>query len=299
LGPLPSSDFSFGAPSTTPPMASPYPGDSECDSPEANPILSSYPFPAQQESDLKDRTGSAMYLPRFGSIASLASSESSNTSSYLSDIGSTEFDIDVRGGSTTSGHEGGQFSGTALVAHAFISHESSGGLIDGGISHGSNSYPSPSSTISPGPSPHHHGESPILPISRSSELAFALQANEELIQPNDGLPSSKQEVDRGVSPENGPVNFYPRAPEQEHVYTHQSSTSTLNVPMLAYPAPAYTTTIPPYPDSNFVGEAQNIDLISSVQFPQGTSPDIYNAFHGDAAELSPPGNIHKPFVSYS
>jgi hypothetical protein len=43
---------------------------------------------------------------------------------------------------------------------------------------GSDSYPSPSSTVSPGHSPVHEADPPTLPISRSSELAFALQTND-------------------------------------------------------------------------------------------------------------------------
>lgn len=55
-----------------------------------------------------------------------------------------------------------------------------------GICVETSAYPSPTSTISPGPggSPRavHNGSAASLPISRSSELAFALQSQPEQVR---------------------------------------------------------------------------------------------------------------------
>jgi len=74
-GPLPSPGFSFGA-ASTPPMASPSSGDSERNSPDS---VRSFTFRGDDE----DYDA----YSRFGSIASIATSESSINSSYYAEIG--------------------------------------------------------------------------------------------------------------------------------------------------------------------------------------------------------------------
>lgn len=81
-GPLPSPGFSFGA-ASTPSMASPSSGDSERNSPDS---LRSFPFRSEElDEDATSPTYDA--YSRFGSIASVATSESSITSAYYADIG--------------------------------------------------------------------------------------------------------------------------------------------------------------------------------------------------------------------
>ena len=76
-GPLPSPGFSFGA-ASTPPMASPSSGDSERNSPDS---VRSFTFRSGGEDEDYDA------YTRFGSIASIATSESSINSSYYGEIG--------------------------------------------------------------------------------------------------------------------------------------------------------------------------------------------------------------------
>jgi hypothetical protein len=107
-GPLPSPDFSFGVASRTPPHANNQSNQnmSECDgeSPEMAAVANAgavfpptYGFP---ESDVEDgASSSASYFSRFGSIASLAGSESSNTSALFSEVGSVGYDVEARRGS--------------------------------------------------------------------------------------------------------------------------------------------------------------------------------------------------------
>lgn len=79
-GPLPSPGFSFGA-ASTPPMASPSSGDSERNSPDS---VRSFTFRGDDE----DYDA----YSRFGSVASIATSESSINSSYYAEIGGPAVD---------------------------------------------------------------------------------------------------------------------------------------------------------------------------------------------------------------
>jgi len=81
-GPLPSPGFSFGV-ANTPAMTSPSSGDSERNSPDS---LRSFNFRGGDEQDDDAATSYDAYS-RFGSIASIATSESSITSSYYAEIG--------------------------------------------------------------------------------------------------------------------------------------------------------------------------------------------------------------------
>ena len=82
-GPLPSPGFSFGA-ASTPSMASPSSGDSERNSPDS---LRSFTFRGEEHDDDGATSPSYDAYSRFGSIASIATSESSINSSYYADIG--------------------------------------------------------------------------------------------------------------------------------------------------------------------------------------------------------------------
>lgn len=81
-GPLPSPNFSFGA-ANTPSMASASSGDSERNSPDS---LQSFAY-REMEHEEEDGTPSSYYpLSRFGSITSIATSDSSINSSYYPDV---------------------------------------------------------------------------------------------------------------------------------------------------------------------------------------------------------------------
>lgn len=88
-GPLPSENFSFGSPAD--PAPSPAPADQDNDYTDQAYSLQNYSFGPRDEIDVEDdATSAASYdaYSRFGSIASMAGSESSNTSAYYSDAGS-------------------------------------------------------------------------------------------------------------------------------------------------------------------------------------------------------------------
>lgn len=94
-GPLPCPDFSFGPPADSPLAPSPTPGDNDgsggVEPTDYTPSLQSYSFGRRaDDNDTEDDATEASYdaLSRFGSITSVAGSESSNTSAYYSDVGS-------------------------------------------------------------------------------------------------------------------------------------------------------------------------------------------------------------------
>lgn len=195
-GPLPTPNFSFGPPADSPVGSSS--ADNEGDYLDHIPELANFSFgPPADDNDTEDDVTSASYdamSSRFGSIASVTGSESSNTSAYYSDVESCnelpEWNPEVRRGSYASS---GQF--LDLVSNLDLSHggheETIGPNIESGDSSdsGSAAYASPASTVSPGRS---HGNSPLgkpvdvpmqaLPISGSSELAHALQPAHERTQ---------------------------------------------------------------------------------------------------------------------
>ena len=211
-GPLPAPGFSFGAASDTSPSS----GDSERNSPDS---LQSFTF----RSEDNDEDGHYEVYSRFGSIASIATSDSSINSSYFSEFGSVAVDHlatpDVRA-------EDRRSSWYIYFSIHFLSHiaylcfcSSSLGLmsgldVNGQVKHMQNSlvnypphedysyvrtndavelvnscemhhsqqqqqaaeslYPSPTSTISLHGNPH--SRDLAMPISTSSELAFALES---------------------------------------------------------------------------------------------------------------------------
>jgi len=127
------------------------------------------------EIDTEDDATSACFS-RFGSIASIGTSESSATSAYYSDVGSCHSDgSHSRKG---SGHfVAGLMSG--LNVGGMTSHEGSPVADASGIKEndGTGSYPSPSTTVSPGSA----GSPPAtVGMAHASELAFALQDKEQV-----------------------------------------------------------------------------------------------------------------------
>ena len=214
-GPLPSPGFSFGA-ASTPSTTSPSSGNSERNSPDS---LQSFTFRSE---DIDEDGVPSHYevYSRFGSVASIATSDSSINSSYFSDHLATP---DVRAEDRRSSwyvffdsfliscrliflrSSSGQFLGlmSGLDVNGQIEHAQQNSLnlasysphedysyVRGNegvelinsrdIHHhqqqqqAEGSYPSPASTISPHGTPH--SRDPAVPISTSSELAFALES---------------------------------------------------------------------------------------------------------------------------
>ncbi|KAL0956459.1 hypothetical protein HGRIS_002605 [Hohenbuehelia grisea] len=183
-GPLPSPDFSFGAP-TSPSITSAGLTDDR-GSPD-----SAHNFAYRDDLD-QDDDSSTSYggFSRFGSIASVATSESS---ALYSDNCHAEHDL--AGYDPTARRDScastflDVMSNLSVAAQTPNSQESNSPQngydtaqnLDANLHNpeavsSAAPYPSPTSTVSPGGSPHQH-ESPPVPISRSSELAFALQDN--------------------------------------------------------------------------------------------------------------------------
>lgn len=210
-GPLPSPNFSFGAASTPSMISGSSSGDSERYSPDS---ALSYAYRENDQEEDDGMPASYYSQSRFGSIASIATSDSSFNSAYYNEAtgcySELEPDLSSRRGSlyvlslffakpdsnspeSASGHFTSLMSGLDVNGvqkptenpqdHAVYSvpedtqtHEvaaimSSNGHLE------TNNYPSPTSTVSPGPvgSPHSQG-TPSVPISRSSELNHALQS---------------------------------------------------------------------------------------------------------------------------
>ncbi|KAJ7901989.1 hypothetical protein B0H14DRAFT_3852035 [Mycena olivaceomarginata] len=148
-GPLPSPGFSFGV------------ANASSDSDRNSPVdFGNFSFPPASDADTEGDDSSASYqMSRFGSIAS----ESSATSAYFSDVGSTGEAPDFRSGRRESCPTGflNLMSGLdvgvggprrASLAEGLLGNYSSHSL-DGSERDGPLGYPSPSSTVSPGDSP--------------------------------------------------------------------------------------------------------------------------------------------------
>ncbi|KAJ7647181.1 hypothetical protein FB45DRAFT_1051717 [Roridomyces roridus] len=154
-GPLPSPGFSFGMPTASP--------DSERNSPVD---FSGFSFP-RDDADTDD--GSTSYQTRFSSIASASSS----TSAYYSDVGSVGEvpDFNRRRESCPTGF-------LNLMSGLDVNGPRRASLAEGLLGSYSErdgvGYPSPSSTVSPGSSPHITGTAP-----NSSELNYALQSTKQ------------------------------------------------------------------------------------------------------------------------
>ena len=207
-GPLPAPGFSFGAASDTSPT--PSSGDSERNSPDS---LQSFTF----RSEDNEEDGHYEACSRFGSIASIATSDSSINSSYFSELGGAAVAPDIRAEDRRSSWYiyicSIYFS--SHIAYLFLCSSSLGLMsrldVNGRVKHMQNSlvnypphedysytrtndgvelinsremhhnqqqqeqategsYPSPASTITS------HSRDLAMPISTSSELAFALES---------------------------------------------------------------------------------------------------------------------------
>ncbi|TDL25933.1 hypothetical protein BD410DRAFT_836636 [Rickenella mellea] len=194
-GPLPAPDFSFGTPTSA------VTGESD---------IASFSFPRESDLDGETEEGSAAsydaFSSRFGSIASIASvpeSDSSATSAYYSEVGSFEippssalshpqqqqqmhcgYDQDGRRLSCAST---GQFldmfsnldvDNSSQSSLDVSSTEGQPATSNGGSANGNSSTSpcgSPSSTVSGGSDRMQTNGDKTLPISQSSELAYALQ----------------------------------------------------------------------------------------------------------------------------
>ncbi|KAK0461231.1 uncharacterized protein EV420DRAFT_187751 [Desarmillaria tabescens] len=189
-GPLPSPDFSFGVASTSSPsLTPPSSADSERSSPDPN---RSFTFQSEDSED--DRTSSYEALSRFGSIASVATSDTSNASVYYSDCmeqdippnasrresGSSNHFLGMMSNLDVSGLQGNSEVQGSPMDKFSPPGDGSGAAATQDRSDGddvaTSTYPSPSSTVSPGSTPSlvNEGTSSNLPLSRSSELAYAL-----------------------------------------------------------------------------------------------------------------------------
>ncbi|KAJ7594329.1 hypothetical protein C8J56DRAFT_778532 [Mycena floridula] len=179
-GPLPAPGFSFGAAtirSTSSSLTSPCSADSERSSPD---LFRGFSFHSNDDLDTDDDRTSASYdrFSRFGSIASIAT----DSSSYYSDI---EVAPDSRRPSCSSGFLGLMSNLDVNGFHESYSQEEGINAVSVALleNEATSNYPSPSSTVSARGSPLvNDGRSDTvrsLPLSKSSELAFALQSKSE------------------------------------------------------------------------------------------------------------------------
>ncbi|KAF9263269.1 hypothetical protein L218DRAFT_338531 [Marasmius fiardii PR-910] len=180
-GPLPSPDFSFGAPGVN--LQS---SESDRGSPDSS---HGYLFRGD-DLDTEDDATSASYdgFSRFGSIASVANSDSSNTSAYYSEVGSCvsehELRPESRRPSCTSSHFIGLMSGLNVANEAQGNSPNSLFEQSHPMSLKENdrapAYPSPTSTISRGASPP--GANPAnTTVASSNELTYPMQPNDQSV----------------------------------------------------------------------------------------------------------------------
>ncbi|KAL0579147.1 hypothetical protein V5O48_002828, partial [Marasmius crinis-equi] len=172
--------------------------------------------------DTEDDATSASYdgFSRFGSIASVANSDSSNTSAYYSEVGSCVSEHELgpeaslsRRTSCTAGQFIGLMSGLAVTTE---NHGNSpNGLYEPGHpmslkdGDGTRTYPSPSSTVSPGGSPT--GLNPANgPVTTSNELSYGMQNNDQSVL---GLHSGSPVVDADAPFYAHDNNSFPAAPQ--------------------------------------------------------------------------------------
>jgi hypothetical protein len=224
--------------------------------------------------------------------------------------------LDLMSGLDVNGHSEHL---TSPVGHTF----SQLGGLNNTLEHdrqGSNSsYPSPSSTVSPC-----HEQSPSsLPISRSSELAFALQNEQEqaIKGGNDTKshyrdPSDSPGVDPQGASQSGITYTYRQTPDTFHAHSASgsSSDSSMSLPVMEFAEKidyegdlsAYSSTgpyaaVPSFPPSNdrqftdaSFTEGQDHHTNDFTQ--SGSSPDIYSAYPPNVPSVTHP---LEPFAQYS
>ncbi|KAK7053429.1 hypothetical protein VNI00_004055 [Paramarasmius palmivorus] len=171
-GPLPSPDFSFGAPA----------GYTRSESDRSSPDSSHGYLYRSEDVDTEDDATSYDGLSRFGSIASVSTNSSS---AYYSDcVPEHELNSDAnlqnRRPSCTSGQFVGLMSGLNVGCENHGNSPS--GLYEQNHNDGTGTYPSPSSTISAGNSPPlaTGPDSSNVASSSSTDLSYALQRNDQL-----------------------------------------------------------------------------------------------------------------------
>ncbi|KAH9485044.1 Homeobox protein HD-10 [Psilocybe cubensis] len=314
-GPLPSPGFSFGA-ANTPPMASPSSGDSERNSPDS---LRSFSFRGDDEDSAMSPSYDA--YSRFGSIASIATSDSSITSSYYGDIGGPAVDhrlAEERRDSCASGHFLGMMSGLDVGHGAESMHVPTytpqedyqySNVTDGveltatsNVQHQHHhqqqqvqpnsdpNYPSPTSTITPRDSPHAQDTTvvtgtPPISISTSSELAFALDSKS-----NQKANGQEQYLTYGSEPqvasEQDGASYYPAQNQDAHTQDSQQE--------ITFPTSNYS--------ESYSGDA------SQQQHQQQQQVDMFNVFdpsghYADPLPATMPaaniGNGMNAFVAYT
>ncbi|KAF8897089.1 hypothetical protein CPB84DRAFT_1748124 [Gymnopilus junonius] len=242
-GPLPSPGFSFGA-ASTPSMASPSSGDSERNSPDS---LRSFTFRGEEHDDDSATSPSYDAYSRFGSIASIATSESSVNSSYYAEIGGPAVSqlAKERRDSCASGHFIGMLSGLNVEGQVEQMQNSVGyasqeeysfpnamELVTSTDVHRHQqqqqvNYPSPTSTITSRDSPHNASVTvgtPNVPISTSSELAFALESKPDQVTRQDQYlvhGGSEQQVDNA---------YYAAQAQQQQAQEQKIQLSELTYP---------------------------------------------------------------------
>ncbi|KAF8070589.1 hypothetical protein FPV67DRAFT_1779916 [Lyophyllum atratum] len=315
-GPLPSPNFSFGA-ASTPSMVSGSSGDSERNSPDS---AQAYAY-RESEHDEDEGTPASYYsLSRFGSITSIATSDSSLNSAYYPEVVACypehEQDLGGRRDSCASGHFATLMSGldvngaqepmgipqdhSVYTLHEDVHVAGVVRIASNGTCMETSTYPSPTSTISPGPggSPHSPGILPSMPISRSSELNHALQSQSDQVQINNAADMQTFSGHNVVAPTPAPVVEADVHPSGEHYFypQHMSPSQPITVHAAAvefsnkynyeYEAPSYLTESYPLLDGdNDMGlhhqafEASNMSY--DVMGPLDTTPqhvDHYVAY---------------------
>ncbi|KAJ7680476.1 hypothetical protein DFH06DRAFT_972713 [Mycena polygramma] len=158
-GPLPNPAFSFGIANASP---------ESCD--RNSPVdFGGFSFPPSSDADTEDDSSASYPMSRFGSIAS----ESSATSAYFSDVGSTGETPDYRSMRRESCPTGFLNLMSGLDVNGPRRASLAEGLLgnySGSSERGTVGYPSPSSTASPGDSPQLSGNGP----TNSNDLNYAL-----------------------------------------------------------------------------------------------------------------------------
>ncbi|PFH50882.1 hypothetical protein AMATHDRAFT_3515 [Amanita thiersii Skay4041] len=301
-GPLPSPDFQFGAASSTPAMASPSSGDSERNSPDSP---QSFTFrPDEPDDDDYASVGSYGPVSRFGSIVSVATSDTSSCYEFPSPnptMPSTTM-LNTRRNSCTpvirlmsnldvSGMPHGTIQEPIIEGsypHEEV-HVTSNEYIDAGPPVNTDfGYVSPASTISTGNAVC--VQEVNVPISRSSELAFALENKSEqtVLQ---GTESHMMYNSRGAQ-QAASTDCGTDVTQQEGPFYYGEVTSmSSSVPSTAIPEyegstsatsePSYTAS---YTGDYLLASHTNQGLQTPVTYTNcGEMADLYASYNSDPA----------------
>ncbi|KAF9526669.1 hypothetical protein CPB83DRAFT_896002 [Crepidotus variabilis] len=256
-GPLPAPGFQFGAASS----ASPSSADSERNSPDSP---KSFTFGGEDDGQTSPLYGS--YSSRFGSVASIATSESSINSSFYAELGGSAIDHTERRDSSCAPpaqflsvyaevdasnqadhvHHGGPVS---ALDNMYSSHEEYSGFTpvhqqqDSQIpGHQASNYPSPTSTISARGSPGQTAT--MMAMNSSSALAYALD--------------EKLSDQKSIHPSHHPQEAYTNFATGEHS-VNQNPQTHIHQPQEPYfgqHGQAFQQESPPYPPTFAFGGSQ-------------------------------------------